>query len=155
MKTDDNSTRSSQEPKATGSSANATEAEPRREGEQDVLLDLVREFNSLSESGKNEARLRELRRAIDAERLRRIDKALTILEKDEASRLPELTQICTEFSQALKAETKRTDLTVPEELFLSKLIAQQIREEEKRLLTEKDRIVRNYLPAKHRQRGTT
>jgi len=155
MNTNEYDRESTREPKGAEPGAKPKEAEPSCTGEPSAMVDLLREIILLSESGQNESRLRQLILALEGERLRQIDKDLAMLNEHDLSMRFELKENCAEVIRPLKAALSRTDLTIPEIIFLANFSGRQIRQEQKNLFAEKERIEQKRRPGTRRRRGTT
>jgi hypothetical protein len=111
---------------------------------------LLSEILSLSESGRDPARLRQLRQTLDAHLLQQVNQALALSHKRDPSTVLEFEEIEKARLQAFKLAITRTDLTIPEALFLHKSNTETMAQLRQSLLAQKEAIERRLQPGKRR-----
>jgi len=116
------------------------------------LRNLVSEIRALSESGGDPARLWQLRQTFNAHRLQQINQILTLVDRMDRSRVPDFEQIQGAHMKAIELATTRTDLTIPEALFLHKSTTEATERERQSLIAEKEAIEAQLEPGKRRRR---
>jgi hypothetical protein len=114
------------------------------------LLDLVCEIQRLAKSGGDPGRLWRLRAQFKAERLRQIEAHLQAIDPPpNLESFGQSQQLLAATTQAFAEAVTRTDLTVPEALFLEKSSASTRHQLRDALLAEKEALAE---PKRHRKR---
>jgi hypothetical protein len=141
-----------QPPSSTGPSAESTAKD--RETELEVYLrHLIGEIFRLARSGQDPARLSKLEREFDDFRLWQVERGLALLERGpDLASLLEWHESAEARKQPYHLALRRTDLTVPELIFLKKLTEQNLEESRQALLAEKESIERERHPGRRRKR---
>ena len=106
----------------------------------------LEEIQTLARSGQNPSRLQELRKACDAERLRQIEELLSVEREEALTRLRQARQVCHKIMQPFQEASHRADLTVPEMIFLAKLLQRHVRQLVRSLLAERELLERQFRP---------
>ena len=117
--------------------------------EQDLISNIAR----LSRSGEDPDRLSDLKRELDDFQLRQIELGLRLFErKSNPAGLRECAEAVAAVNQPYNLALSRTDLTVPELIFLHKWNEKILEEIRKSLLADKEAIERRRFPWMRRRR---
>jgi len=116
------------------------------------LRELESEIRSLQQSGEDAdpSLLWELRKKRDSYTLRVINQALAVFRADDQKRLVKFGKIQESYLRVLKFANARTDLTVPEMLFLHKMGTEGFEQQD--LLAHKEAIEGRLQFGKRRRR---
>jgi hypothetical protein len=128
-----------------------TSAENLEDMESDSeVRELESEICSLLQSGEDASRLWQLRTKRDSHILRVLNQALAVFRAHDQKRLVEFGKIQESYLRALKFAITRTDLTVPEMLFLHKMGTEGFEQQD--LLAHKEAIEGRLQFGKRRRR---
>lgn len=114
------------------------------------LRNLLSEIHSLAESGQDTARLCHLRRTFYTQRLQQINQALALFGWRDPSTVLECEEIEEAHLRALELAITRTDLTIPEALFLHKSSTETTEQKRQLLLAQKEALERRLQPGNRR-----
>ena len=115
-----------------------------------AFRNLLSEILSLSESGRDPARLWQLRQTLDVHLLQQVNKALALSHKRDPSTVLEFDAIEEARLQAFKLAITRTDVTIPEALFPHKSNTETMAQLRQSLLAQEEAIERQLQPGKRR-----
>jgi hypothetical protein len=115
---------------------------------------LLEEILTLARSGEDQLRLRQLLRALDAERLREIDKVLAPERAQAHSRLLEARRVSLDIMRPFEEASRREDLTVPELIFLAKVLQRHVRQLHRSLVAERELLEKKLWPGKAKRKLT-
>jgi hypothetical protein len=149
----DHDTNPTDKPKITGSGAKPPETSPHGARDIDPLCALAVEILNLPRSDENMARLRELRVAFDAEQLRQLNGFLETERRQSSLRRIEAEETLAKIMRPFDEARNRTDLTVPEMLFLAQLQRADTARLMKSAAEEKKQLVQKYKRKKGCRRG--
>jgi hypothetical protein len=117
------------------------------------VRDLISNIARLSRSGEDPGRLSDLKRELDDFQLRQIELGLSLFErKSDPAGLREREEAVAAANQPYNLALRRTDLTVPELIFLYKWNEKILEEMRKSLLADKEAIERRRFPWMRRRR---
>ena len=119
--------------------------------ESDIEIQkLLSEIRLLSESGRDPARLWNLKQTRDKHYLQEINKALALFPKPDQSGWPEFQEMEQARLQSHQVAIARTDLTVPEALLLYQSNTEAVEQHRQFLLAQKETLERRLHLGKRR-----
>jgi hypothetical protein len=119
-------------------------------GQAEVCADQMRQILELMNRGEEADRVRELLTAIEAEPLRQLNEGLAMEAQQKMEQAIDLQLMAEGALRSFLAAVTRTDLTIPESLFLWRLITKEFDRMFELQLAAKQRIEAKLKPQKTR-----